>query len=623
MSRREFMAKASAAGGAAVVASWASPIIERAFAADPAGTGSLNDIEHFVFLMQENRSFDHYFGTLSGVRGFDDPTGSWAQYGYDPKTHKASDSGYVLPFRLNTKQGPTIDGDCINDPTHDWGPQHQCWNGGAMDQWIKVHLANDGVRNGPAIMGYYERADIPVHYALADAFTVCDHYHCSVLGPTDPNRLYWMSATIDPDGNNGGPLLDTPLSIPKNKYSWMTYPEALQEAGVSWKVYANKDFALISSVALDGMLQCFKNFQDPNSDLYKRGRKPTYPNDFRTDVKNGTLPKVSWIIPNLLDCEHPALPPALGAQGIVQVLDILTSNPAVWEKTALIISYDENGGFFDHVTPPTAPPGTPGEYVTVPLAGVTDSAGIAGPIGLGFRVPGLVLSPYSRGGLVASETFDHTSQLRLIETRFGVEVPNLTAWRRSVTGDMTSAFNFAAAPSSGAPKLPASGPLVLSSLLECKAGVDALLGTFLAEDALSSYPVPPNSMPKQETTPVRGTPSGPVGAATATASARTVGAGSVVVAEPAVERRAVEPTQGKPRTKVARAADAIRAQQLAKQAVGGNGERDALLAGAAVVGAAGVVAAARKRAAGAAQAEALSAGPAQSVASADVVDPDA
>jgi phospholipase C len=604
MSRREFMAKASAAGGAAVVASWASPIIERAFAADPAGTGSLNDIEHFVFLMQENRSFDHYFGTLSGVRGFDDPTGNWAQYGYDPKTHKASDSGYVLPFRLNTKQGPTIDGDCINDPTHDWGPQHQCWNDGAMDQWIKVHLANDGVRNGPAVMGYYERADIPVHYALVDAFTVCDHYHCSVLGPTDPNRLYWVSATIDPDGNNGGPLLDTPLSIPKNKYSWLTYPEALQEAGVSWKVYANKDFGAISSVALDGMLQCFKNFQDPNSELYKRGRKPTYPNNFRTDVQNGTLPQVSWIIPNLLDCEHPALPPALGAQGIVQVLDILTSNPAVWEKTALIISYDENGGFFDHVAPPTAPPGTPGEYVTVPLSDVTDSAGIAGPIGLGFRVPGLVLSPYSRGGLIASETFDHTSQLRLVETRFGVEVPNLTPWRRSVTGDMTSTFNFAAAPASAKPKLPATGPLVLGSLLECKAGVDALLGTFLADEALSSYPVPPNSMPKQETTPVRGTPSGPTGTTT---SVQGVSAKSgAVVVQPAVDRRVVEvrPTQGKPRTKVAKAADTIRAQQLAKQAVGGHAERDALLAGAAVVGAAGVAAAARKRAAAASASDA-------------------
>ena len=598
MSRREFMAKASVAGGAAVVASWASPIIERAFAADPAGSGSLDDIEHFVFLMQENRSFDHYFGTLSGVRGFNDPTGNWAQYGYDPKTHKASDSGYVLPFRLNTKQGPTIDGDCINDPTHDWGPQHQCWNGGAMDQWIKVHLANDGVRNGPAVMGYYERADIPVHYALADAFTVCDHYHCSVLGPTDPNRLYWVSATIDPDGHNGGPLLETPMTIPKNKYSWMTYPEALQEAGVSWKVYANKDVPIVSSMVLDGMLQCFKNFQDPNSDLYKRGIKPTYPNNFRTDVQNGTLPQVSWIVPNLLDCEHPALPPALGAQGIVQLLDILTSNPAVWEKTALIISYDENGGFFDHVPPPTAPPGTPGEYVTVPLSGVADSAGIAGPIGLGFRVPGLVLSPYSRGGLIASETFDHTSQLRLVETRFGVEVPNLTPWRRSVTGDMTSAFNFAAAPTSASPKLPSTGPLVLTSLLECKAGVDALLGTLLAADALSSYPVPPNSMPKQETTPTRGTPSGPVATASTNARAVSTGGGAAI-AQSAVVRTSVEmqPTQGKPRTKVAKAADAIRAQQLAKQAVGGGAERDALLAGAAVVGAAGVAAAAaRKRA---------------------------
>ena len=515
MSRREFLTTVAAAGGVGAFAALAGPVIERAYATDPGGSGSLSDIEHFVFLMQENRSFDHYFGTLSSVRGFDDPTGKFKQYGYDPSTGKPSSSAYLLPFRLNTTQGPTLDGECINDPTHSWGPQHQCWNNGAMDQWVPVHLASEGNANGPATMGYYTRADIPVHYALADAFTVCDHYFCSVLGPTDPNRLYWISATIDPDGQHGGPLLTTPELVPNNVYSWPTYPEALEDAGVSWKVYTNNDVPIVSGAVLSGMLQSFKNFQDPNSDLYKRGRKPTYPGTFKQDVANGTLPAVSWVIPSLLTCEHPALPPALGAQGIVQVLDILTSNPAVWEKTALIVSYDENGGFFDHVAPPTAPAGTPGEYVTV--SGVSGADGIAGPIGLGFRVPGLVISPYARGGLVASGVFDHTSQLRLVETRFGVPVPNLTAWRRLVTGDMTSAFNFAAAPVGGSPKLPA--PPVLNAILECKAGLDALTGTFFGKLNLEHYPVPPNSMPVQETTPVRATPSGPVSGSSSSSKA--------------------------------------------------------------------------------------------------------
>jgi phospholipase C len=513
MSRRRFLAMIAAAGGVPLLDGVAGPVLERAFAADPAGTGSLADIEHFVLLMQENRSFDHYFGTMSSVRGFGDPTGDFRQYGFDVATGKPSDDHYVLPFRLDTTKPITNDGECITDPTHNWAPQHQCWNGGRMDQWVKVHVANDGAAAGPATMGYYLQQDIPVHWALADAFTVCDHYFCSVLGPTDPNRLYWVSGTIDPDGHAGGPLLYTPTTVPSNKYSWTTFPEVLQQAGITWKVYADQSLGPVSQAALSGMLSAFKNFQDPHSELYRRGVKPQYPYDFRTDVANNRLPAVSWIIPSLLNCEHPALPPAFGAQGILQVFDILTSNPAVWEKTALIISYDENGGFFDHVAPPVAPPGTPGEYVTVPLAGVREADGIAGPIGLGFRVPCLVISPYTRGGLVASEVFDHTSQLRLIETRFGVEVPNLSGWRRSTVGDMTSAFNFAAAPSRST-ALETRNTGSLQAIIECKAGIDTISGTFL-KGALGGDYAPPkvNAMPVQDSTPIRGTPSGPVTAA--------------------------------------------------------------------------------------------------------------
>jgi phospholipase C len=502
MSRRQFLSVAGATGGAAMIAGMAGPIIERAFATDPGG-GSLSDIEHFVFLMQENRSFDHYFGTMSGVRGYSDPNalpGVFNQHGWAPGVGPTP-TGYLNPFRLNWNLGATLHGDAINDPTHDWGPQHQCWNGGAMDQWVNVHVANEGKYNGPATMGYFTRADLPVHYALADAFTVCDMYFCSVLGPTDPNRLYWISGTIDPDGVAGGPLLETPTTVPSNKYSWQTYPESLQAAGVSWKVYQNKDVPIVSGAVLSGMLGAFKNFQKPGTPLYANGIAPTYPNGFRADVEANTLPSVSWIVPNLLYCEHPALPPTWGAIGILQVLDILTANPAVWEKTALIISYDENGGFFDHVPPPTAPPGTPGEYVTVPLAGVTDSAGIAGPIGLGFRVPGMVLSPYARGGLVCSDVFDHTSQLQLAAKRFNVAVPNVSAWRKNAVGDMTTAFNFHSPADDTVPAFPTTGPPALASLVEGNANI--LLGTL---GYGLPYPVPPNSMPTQAATPTRGRP---------------------------------------------------------------------------------------------------------------------
>ena len=477
-------------------------VIERAFASDPAGSGSLGDIEHIVLLMQENRSFDHYFGTMSGVRGFDDPSPAYRQYGYEPGVGPTP-TGYLNPFRLDSTRGASLDGDAINDPIHKWGPQHEAWHGGAMDQWVKAHIAANGAANGPATMGYYTRADVPVHYALADAFTICDHYFCSVLGPTDPNRLYWISGTIDPDGAHGGPLLSTPVDPKSGIYSWRTYPEQLEEAGVSWKVYENKSIEILSRRFLSGLLFQFSAYSDEDSPLARRGLKPTYPHDFRHDVEHDTLPAVSWVVPSLITCEHPALPSAFGAVGIIEVLDILTSNPAVWEKTALIISYDENGGFFDHVPPPVAPPGTPGEYLTAPLDPIAESEGVAGPIGLGFRVPGLVVSPFSRGGLVSSEVFDHTSQLRLIERRFGVPVPNLSDWRRRTVGDLVSAFDFAGTPEYTPPELPNPDPGALRALVE--GNLNILLG-FLQHARV--YPVPPNSMPVQDRTPVRGRPRG-------------------------------------------------------------------------------------------------------------------
>jgi phospholipase C len=171
------------------------------------------------------------------------------------------------------------------------------------------------------------------------------------------------------------------------------------------------------------------------------------------------------------------------------ILNALTANPSRWAKTALFVTYDENGGFFDHVAPPTAPPLTPGEYITVPAVPdptVVGSPSILGPIGLGFRVPMLILSPFSRGGFVSSDLFDHTSVLRFLETRFGAEVPNLSAWRRAAVGDLTSAFNFAAPDQAfNVSTTPAGTP----QIQQC---VASLAGTM-------PYSVPnPQSLPTQE-----------------------------------------------------------------------------------------------------------------------------
>jgi phospholipase C len=475
--------------------------LQRALAApQPPRCGQLTDIEHVVIFIQENRSFDNYFGTYRGVRGFSDPAAInlpdgqsvFSQPGYPAPGF----GGRLLPFRLDTEHS---NGECTNDITHDWGPQHRAWNGGRMDKWVVEHLASDGAANGPLTMGYYQREDLRYYHALADAFTLCDRYHCSLLGPTDPNRLYSISATIDPDGRNGGPQLVTLNNKKVGQFTWTTMPEQLQARGISWKVYGGPDANFG-----DNDLQYFKAYyQDPA--LFANAFGPTFPDTFMADVAANQLPSVSWVLAPLVQTEHPPAPVALGEYAASQVVSTLMSNPAVWAKTALFITWDENGGFFDHVPPPVAPPGTRGEYLTVsPLP--SDAQGIAGPIGLGFRVPLIIVSPYARGGLVSSDVFDHTSTLRFIETRFGAEVPNLTAWRRSVTGDLTTAFNFIA-PDASVPALPAtspSDPAITRSNCPTNAPASEINE---GGPGVATYPVPPNHMPSQE----RGTAKRPSG----------------------------------------------------------------------------------------------------------------
>jgi phospholipase C len=509
LTRRQLIQQGIAGAGALSAYGWMSDSIARALAATPQ-CGQLGDIDHVVILIQENRSFDHYFGTYPAVRGFGDSNalplndGSgltvFAQPGYPAPGY----GGHLLPFHFDTQ--PPNNGECVNDITHNWGPQHRCWNGGAMDSFVKEHLADDGSANGPNTMGYYRRQDLPFYYALADAFTLCDRFHCSVLGPTDPNRLYSMSGTLDPEGKNGGPLLETLVTKRAEKFgtfTWTTMPEQLQARGISWKIYGNPDGNFG-----DNVLFYFKNYQT-NPQLAARAFAPTFRGEFEADVAAGTLPQVSWVLAPLVQTEHPPAAVTYGEKAAYDVFSALTSNPAVWAKSALFITYDENGGFFDHVGPTTAPAGTAGEYVTVPTLPST-AEGIRGPIGLGFRVPQLVVSPFSRGGFVCSKVFDLTSTLLFIERRFGAEVPNLSAWRRSAVGDLTAAFNFVA-PNQSVPAVPApslADPRVLASDCPTNAPVSFLDENF---PTVKSYPVPPppQQMPTQEVG-ARPQPSGPV-----------------------------------------------------------------------------------------------------------------
>ena len=298
MSRRQFLAKAAAATTAGAFMSVAGPVIEKAYGAGPC-SGSLNDIEHFVLLMQENRSFDHYFGTLSGVNGFGSGSPHFQQKGWNPQTQAVDPNGITIPFHLDTR-GPILGGECTNDPIEGWVAMHTAWNNGANDQWLPSQYSQQLQGNVPTTMGFYARQDLPIHYLLADTFTLCDAYHCSLLDETDPNRLYWISASIDPEGVNGGPVVSNPILIPLGTYTWTTMPEHLSAAGVSWKVYVNKTPGGLKNTPLGdtGMLECFKQSMDPRSDLARYGLAPTYPLGFAADVAANRLPAVSWLVPS-------------------------------------------------------------------------------------------------------------------------------------------------------------------------------------------------------------------------------------------------------------------------------------------------------------------------------------
>jgi len=421
LTRRRLLGNTAKLTAAAFASSLLPPSVRRALASTPP-PASLRDIKHVVLLMQENRSFDHYFGTMAGVRGFDDANALKLANGktvfHQPDA--LSPDGHLLPFHLDTTKS---NAQKVPSTSHSWPVQHAAWNGGKMDNWLPAHRKADREK-GPFVMGYYTRADIPFHFALAEAFTICDAYHCSVMGPTWPNRMYWMTGTIDPDGHHGGPLIIN--KIPPGGLKWTTYAERLEKAGVSWKVYQQKDNYGCN------VLENFEQFRNSpaNSPLRLKGMTRGPEGDFEKDARNDKLPAVSWIIPTSVQSEHPDYMPAAGADFIASKIEAIASNPEVWAKTAFILDYDENDGIFDHVPPPVPPDGTPGEFVK----------GL--PIGGGFRVPCIIISPWTAGGWVCSQPFDHTSVLQFLEKFTGVAEPNITDWRRKTFGDLTSAFRF-------------------------------------------------------------------------------------------------------------------------------------------------------------------------------------
>ncbi len=496
--RRRFL-KTAATAGAAVGAS-AMPLGIAQALSIPAHreTGTIEDVKHIVILMQENRSFDHYFGTLRGVRGFGDPRPATLPSGKSV-WYQPSAAGDVLPFHPAV---PNLGLQFLEGTPHDWTTTHQAWNGGRYDQWVPAKGSNT--------MAHFTRDDIPYHFALADAFTVCDAYHCSLLGPTDPNRYNMWTGWVGNDGSGGGPVIDNAEA----GYGWSTFPEKLQAAGITWKVYQDMGTGLDAAGFWgwtsnpyignygDNSLLYFHQYQNalPGTPLYEGARRGTqvaidptqsFFDLLKADVQAGKLPQVSYIVAPEAYSEHPNWPANYGAWYVSQVLEVLTSNADLWSKTALFVTFDENDGFFDHVVPPFAPQSRAGGLSTVPVTNEVfagNSTYPAGPYGLGARVPMTIVSPWTKGGWVCSQVFDHTSLIRFIEKRFassnpGLHESNIPAWRRVVSGDLTSAFNFAD-PDGDLQRLPSTG-------------------AYVPPDALrhdSVVPVPPadQRLPKQE-----------------------------------------------------------------------------------------------------------------------------
>lgn len=479
ISRRRLLSAATAAAAGSLL----PPSLHEAIAATPVRRGGLRAIEHVIVLMQENRSFDHYYGTLRGVRGYGDHDPL-----RQPDGRSVFDQSGVLPFSVRAAaelaNRPDSDIQYLGDLPHGWNDASAAWAGGWHNGWVPAKSA--------ATMTHYERRDIPLQYELAETFTLLDAYHCSINGSTNPNRNFlWTGTTGYEPGSTARAVTNAAYSYDHAGYDWMTYPERLQAAGVSWRIYQEWDNFTDNAVEyflpfkeigrrilshVDGRYRTTEEFYYALFDMsavdratalsqFAAGRAALSPGEralfdralhrsepdtlvsrLRADISARRLPAVSWLVPTAALSEHPGASTPVGSANLIyQVLDVLASDRDIWSKTVLFVNFDENDGYFDHVPPP------------VPPVSATTDWYDGKPLGLGPRVPMTVVSPWTVGGHVSSEVADHTSVLRFLERWTGVAEPNISAWRRSVCGDLTSAFDFSGG--GRAPALDRPGPV--------------------------------------------------------------------------------------------------------------------------------------------------------------------
>lgn len=498
-SRRDFIKKVSMLTGMAGTATMLPESVQKAFAIDPAPGSTYLDAEHIVIMMQENRSFDHTLGTLQGVRGFNDPR-AIRQANGNIIFLQADDHGNTFaPFRLDIKDTKAT---WMGSIAHSRHTQVDAWNGGNHNGWIEAKRpTREGITNVPLTMGHYTRHDLPFHYALADAFTVCDQHYCGAMTSTTPNRSIFFTGTVRDKQSTDSRVFMRNDQLSAGNMTWKTFPERLQEAGIDWKFYQNdlthstgmspEEHKWLSNFGCN-VLEMFGAYTKGNADPDLKQRafvtnvadkdyhsldtiqfdndgkkiqmkvpKGDVLHQFRADVDSGKLATVSWLAPPEMFSDHPTAP-WFGAWWISEIVDILTKNPEVWKKTIFIYTYDENDGYFDHAPsfvaadPKNKATGrasagidTGLEYMYVndeTLQGVAPKQARNGPIGLGYRVPMIIASPWTRGGWVNSQLFEHSSTLQFLEhfvnTKYGktIQETNISPWRRTVSGNLTSAF---------------------------------------------------------------------------------------------------------------------------------------------------------------------------------------
>lgn len=480
MNRRDFLLNSTKTlSGTAALTSFPMSI-QKALAIDAkVETGTIKDVKHVVILTQENRSFDNYFGTLKGVRGFGDRFTIPLSQGRKVWEQYDSNKNKVYPYHLDSTRG---NAQRVSGTPHSWTDGQYAWDHGRMGNWVQYKQ--------PQSMGYYKQQELEFQFALANAFTICDAYHCAMHTGTNSNRMFIWTGTNGPTAANVASVVNDMDAIgPSSEgYNWTTYPERLQQAGVSWKVYQNmpdnftdnplagfKQYRLaneLSGKPVNHDTECpaYDPAIDVTQPLYK-GIANTMPDGgflgkFKEDIAKGQLPQVSWLVAPATYSEHPGpSSPVQGAWYIQEVLNALTEQPELWSQTVFIINFDENDGYFDHIPSPSAPSiDVSGEvcgkstltqaqmsyeYATHAKASpgqpnftdpkVSNGIGVYGP---GIRVPMYIISPWSRGGWVNSQVFDHSSVIRFLEQCFDVQEPNISPYRRAVCGDLTSAFDF-------------------------------------------------------------------------------------------------------------------------------------------------------------------------------------